>query len=441
MVAKDDQATIEKLFRDIQRNKRADKINESYYRGLQDIGNLGISVPPDVQPFAFPLNWCRTYVDVMTERQDVRMILRAGENSEDSDLRQDWAANNLDTEQVKFNRDMAVLGRACLSVASNPDGEIPRIRVESPKNLAVEIDTLTQETTGALRIWRNKTGLAEHMTLYRPDYTLLLSKKRGKWEEKKVVEHGLGRVPVIMQFNRLMSGDEYTGETQMADLKPLVNMAGRVMLQLQLAMETVATPQKVGIGMTKKDFQDENGNLVEDVWETYLGAVWLLSNPKAEVKQLPGAELKGFHDTIKMLAEQASTVTGLPVRMMGQNTANPAAEGSIRADESRLVKQVERLNSQAGVAFAWALGISERLRTREWPDGQIQIVWHNPGTPTEAQRADAINKLSGGKAIYSRRGAMQELGWSQERIDQEISWLEEEEGGLSIDRLGREVTM
>lgn len=50
------------------------------------------------------------------------------------------------------------------------------------------------------------------------------------------------------------------------------------------------------------------------------------------MKQLPGADLAGFYKTITMLAEQAATVTGLPVRMMGQNTANPAAEGSIRAD-------------------------------------------------------------------------------------------------------------
>ena len=140
-----------------------------------------------------------------------------------------------------------------------------------------------------------------------------------------------------------------------------------------------------------------------------------------------------------MLAEQAATVTGLPVRMMGQNTANPAAEGAIRADESRLVKQVERLNTLMGAGWAWALGVAERIRTGSWDaDGQISTLWQNPGTPTESQRADALQKSTGGRPFMSVRGAMAEMGWPQQRIDRELEWLEQENsmGGI-IEKLER----
>ncbi|WP_259484371.1 hypothetical protein [Corynebacterium silvaticum] len=125
--------------------------------------------------------------------------------------------------------------------------------------------------------------------------------------------------------------------------------------------------------------------------------------------------------------------------MMGQNTANPAAEGAIRADESRLVKQVERINSVAGAGWAWALGIAERIRTREWSaDGKIQILWRNPGTPTEAQQAGAMQKLTGGRPTLSVRGAMNEMGWPQARIDREIEWLSQEEAGTLLQKLERD---
>lgn len=425
---------MNQLHRKIQRQRQADKVNDRYYEGLQNIGNLGIAIPPDIQPFAFPLNWCRTYVDVLTERQDVRLILRQGATTEDEELRKDWEANDLDTESTLAHLDLLVYGRSFISVAADPDGDRPLIRVESPTDMAAIVDPRTRKMLGALRVYSSDTGSIRCATLYTPNSTILLDyTAAAMWKVTQRIEHNLGRVPIVMMLNRRRAG-KYTWESQLNDLKQIVDMAGRVLLQLQLAMETVGTPQKVFIGATKKDFVDNAGKPLDE-WEAYLGAIVALSNKDAKVAQLASADLSGFHETIKMLAEQASTVTGMPVRMMGQNTANPAAEGSIRADESRLVKQVERLNTTAGAGWAWALGIAERIRTRRWDaDGKIKIEWHNPGTPTESQRADALQKLTGGKPIMSRRGAQNEMGWSQPRIDQEQKWLDQEESlGINLE--------
>lgn len=433
-LTQDETKLMHRLFTRIQRQKPKDRKNWLYYRGLQNIGNLGISVPPDVQPFAFPLNWCRTYVDVLEERMDVRLILRQGTGVEDEELRHDWEANDLDTEAQLAHKDLLIYGRAFVSVAADPAGGRPRIRVESPRDMAAEVDNLTRAMVGALRLYRDETGRAEHMTLYLPDSTVLIDRNAGKWEAVTRIKHDLGRVPVVMMLNRRQTG-RWTGESQMSDLLPLVDMGGRVMLQLQLAMETIATPQKIASGLKREDFVDQNGKPIKDIWETYLGAVWALSDPNAKVTQLPAASLSNFHDTIRMLSEQASTVTGLPVRMMGQSSANPPAEGAIRADESRLTRQVERINTVAGAGWAWALGIAERIRTRAWDaDGLIRLEWHNPGTPTVAQRADYIQKLTGGMPVLSQRGGMNEIGWSQPRIDQEMAWM----AGEADDLAGRD---
>lgn len=422
----EEEKLLRKLRKQIDEQRPEDARNLRYYRGIQDIGTLGISVPPAMQEFAFPLNWCRTYVDSITERQDVRLIIRRGAAAEDEELRRDWEYNNLATESVIAHTDLLVYGRSFISVSANPTGDRPLIRVEDPRSMAAIVDPVSRSMVAALRLYRTDVGLTQYATMYLPNETILIDYQSARPEVTERIVHNLGRVPVVMMLNRKRSG-EWKGETQLTDLKPLVDMSGRVVLQLQLAMETTATPQKVALGATEKDFTNEDGEQVQDPWDLYLGAMLMLPNKDAKVLQLEGARMDGFHQTIKMLAEQASTVTGLPVRLMGQNTANPASEGAIRADENRLVKQVERINAVAGAGWSWALGIAERIRTRQWSDGNIAIEWHNPMTPTVAQRADALQKLTGGKPVLSVRGAMNELGWSQARIDKELEWLADEE--------------
>lgn len=425
MLSTEEQNLYRGLVETWQAQRGKDRYFENYYRGTQKITNLGIAIPPPYEKFIFPLNWCRTYVDVLTERQDVRMILRAGESAEDSELRKDFDYNNLATELVEFFRDLLIYNRAYLSVAADPEGGRPRIRVESPKSIAVKINPVDRTMQAGLRVVQDDTGKTAAHVLMLPNETILLSPVKGQMVEETRWRHDLGRVPLVMQVNRKNS-DSWIGESQLTDLIPLVDAAARVLLNMQVAMEAISTPKTIVTGVKEESFEDENGKPVNP-WDAYLGGLWALPDD-AKVIQLPGGQLQGYIDAITMLAEQASTVTGLPVRLMGQNTANPAAEGAIRADESRLVKQVERLNARCGVAIAWALGIAERIRTGRWDaDGQIQVAWMNPGTPTESQKADAMQKLAAGQRILSTRGALTEMGFTQARIDQELSWIKEEQ--------------
>lgn len=356
-LSKDLESLIGRLTQKFNQQRAKDLKAESYYKGLQQIAHLGIAIPPDIMPFAFPLNWCRTYIEALLERQEIRMFMRVGQLEEDEELRADWMANNLHLRSKLAHKDLLVFGRAFISVAADPEGGRPRIRVESPKHMVAEVDPVTETMTAAMRIYSEKGKNLR--VLYLPNETLVIGAENGQWGILERIEHNLGRVPIVLMLNRQMTG-EFMGESQLTDLMPLVDMAGRVMLNLQLAMEAVGTPQKVAIGATQDDFTDENGNPL-DAWETYLGAIMALSNKDAKVIQLPAGDLTGFHKTITMLAEQAATITGLPIRMMGQNTANPAAEGSIRADEARLVKQIDGLNLVAGTGWSWSLGISERI--------------------------------------------------------------------------------
>ena len=85
------------------------------------------------------------------------------------------------------------------------------------------------------------------------------------------------------------------------------------------------------------------------------------------------------------------------------------------------------------------MAIDERLRNGVWPeDGSIDISWIDPGTPTVAQQADALTKYVQ-TGVMSRRSALEELGWSDARIDREMRRLDEESDplGMAYRELGR----
>lgn len=190
-------------------------------------------------------------------------------------------------------------------------------------------------------------------------------------------------------------------------------------MDLQVAMETHAVPGKWAVGLSDTDFIDSKTGKVAAPWHVYYTTMTTTKSKDARFGQFSASDLSNFKTVIDLLSEQVSAVTGLPVRYFGQNTANPASEGAIRADEVRLVKNVELKNSLDGDSWGDVMALAWRMATGEQVDGhRIRTDWDDPNTPTFAQKADAIQKLVA-TGILSREGAWDELGWSEARKDKE----------------------
>lgn len=171
----------------------------------------------------------------------------------------------------------------------------------------------------------------------------------------------------------------------------------------------------------------DKGGKILPKWEAYFNAVWATSNKDAKLGQLDAADLKNFTETVQFYGKLAASVTGFPAKYFGLTTTNPPAEGAIRAEESQLVKMVERHNREVGNALGQVMGLYEQIRTGEKVDGsRIAVEWYDPATPTFSQRADALQKLAGGKPLISREGAWDELGFSEARKEREREYLEQE---------------
>jgi len=416
-------ALVTKLNMQLDALSREDERLGKYYQGAQRLEHIGLAVPPDLRKFEMCANWNRVAVDSIEQRQRVKTFMLPGESKASAILREHWDANNLDSESRLLHKDTLIYGRGFVCVGSNAEDKAhPIITVESPREMTALVDPRSRRVSSALRVYGGtvEDPTPKYATLYEPNQTTWLVKQSGGWDvdpDYAPDVHNLGRVPIVMFLNRRRTG-AWTGESEMTDVIPLVDAAARSLTGLQLAAETIIAPKRYVLGVTKGDFVDSDGNPLP-AWEAYFGALWANQNADAKVGQLPGADLGNFHKTVEHYGQLVSSVTGLPLRYLGQNSVNPAAEGAIRADESRLVLNVEAKNDNNGDGWAWVQGIAERFRTGSWPlANQIKTEWHDAGTPTFAQKADALTKLyANGSGVIPREGVWDELGYDEAKKD------------------------
>lgn len=398
---------------------------DAYYDGIQRMEHLGLAVPPELQRFVTIVNWPRTAADAVERRIDLEGFRLAGSDGTDDDLWRIWQANDLDEESQLAHLDALVFGRSYIAVGTNPDdGSTPLITVESAREVTCERDPVTRRVTAALRKYVERTDAmltVEHATLYLPDVTVWLTRSPGTpggWQEADRDPHMLGTVPIVPMVNRprLARRD---GLSEMTDVISLTDAAVRALTNAQVATEVAAIPQRYVLGATPSDFVDPKTGRNLTAWETYFGSVWALLNSDAKVGQFSAADLGNFTRIVDHYANLVAGVTGLPMRYFGQNTANPPSADAIRADESQLVLNVRRKHRSFEGTWEKVMRLTRRLVDGEWDPAlnNIETKWASPETPTDAQKADAVQKLSstmvGGVPILPLRMARERLGWSE----------------------------
>lgn len=397
---------------------------DAYYEGMQRVEQLGMAVPPALRKFLTIVNWPRVTVDALEERIDLEGFRLPSEDDRDEDLWRVWQANGLDEESQLAHLDALVFGRSYLCVGANElDANTPIVTVESPLEMVANRDPRTRAVSAALRIHQRPAAMGqrseEFSTLYLPNETVWLELTEATgfiWAETDRNIHNMGVVPVVPLVNRTRTARR-SGVSEMADVIPLTDAAARALTNAQLATEALSVPQRYVLGAKPSDFQDINGNF-KTQWETYFSSVWALMNDQAKVGQFAAADLSNFTTIVEHYAGLVSSVSGLPIRYYGQNTANPPSEGSINADESRLIKRAERRERAWGGSWEAGMRLVRRIQEGDWnPDlASMETMWRDPSTPTRAQTADAVMKLAstqvGGVPILPLEMAREEIGWS-----------------------------
>lgn len=422
-----DLETIEELKRLHDARFLVDDRNLRYYRLMQRVEQLGMAIPPEMRRFLVVANWPRVVVRTIAGRQKVRAMILPGQETVDPTLRAIWDANNLSAHTKMYRRDKLIYGRGFISVGANElDRSLPIVRVESPREVEAMVDTRTEKMTAAARFYgKDSTGQGPtNITFYVDGRTSWVAKGAdGRWVEIDRDDHG-EPIPLVMGLNERLSGG-FQGESELTDIIGLTDSVARSLTNLQFGQEAHGIPGIWATGVTQGDFVDADGNPLSQ-FEAYYDVIKMLSNKDAKWGQFTPADLKNFETSLNIYGKQAAVSYGFPARYFGISTSNPPAEGAIRADENDLVNYVEDKNEAEGMELGWMGALALRFATGEWVDGnRVRVDYFDPGTPTFAQRADALTKMRAVGGI-SREGMWDELGWSEARKAKERQYLAKE---------------
>lgn len=436
----DEKSIIRRLNRKLSVKQRFCQRMDAYYEGEQRLEHIGLAVPPALRRFETVLNVPRMAVDEPERRLDVRALVLPGQEKADNGLMDLWLANNMDSQAPLLHKDTGIYGHGFTTVGTNEDDpDLPLIRVEPVDAMSYAVDNRRRQMSSAWRLYKDDdTGRVTAGTLYLPEKTIWLMRERGQWVIEDLDEHGLGRVPVILHLNRARTA-RWNGTSEMKDVIGLTDAIARTITNMQIAAETAAIPQKYVIGASQGDFIDTKTGKPLTVWESYFSGVWALKSPEAKAGVFTAASLDNFHKQVDSMFSWCAAVLGLPTRYAGQQTVNPAAEGAIRADESRLIKNAERKQATLGDSHGWTIALASELAGKPIDGNRVGVLWHDAGTPTVAERSDAIVKLTGGKPVLSREGAWDELGWSEDRKNRERAYFAAEQSDPTMERIARDL--
>lgn len=405
----------------------AGKVPAKYYESAQDAVYLSRELQDELDGRVSPLviAWPQTVADAFENRMDVEGFIFPGETSGDEDLWSVWTANKMQAQSQMGHLDAVIRGASAVIVGPDAGLGVPAITVESTLGLSWKRDPATSRVTSAAKWWTGDDQ-TPWVTIFTPDTRVTYRQRAGEWVEDSRWWHGWGACPVVPLVNRpRMSRRD--GVSELAPVIPIADAANKMATDMMVSGEFHATPRRWAFGLKKSDFVDGRTGNPKSTFSAVIGRLWATENPDAKVGQFPEADLRNFHETLRLLAQLVAQIAGLPPHYMAFTGENPASADAIRSAESQLVKRVERKLVYFGDAWEDVMRLVLLAQGRDEPRVRtLETSWRDPSTPTLAAKADAVMKLAtartpDGRAIVPLSSARRMMGFSDAQMrDMEV---------------------
>lgn len=315
---------------------------ELYYKAEQEIKNLRIAVPAELEGHLCTLvGWAAMAVDPYVERLNVDCFRQVDATDGDEYLMAMMEANNFESEQALAYTDALAMGPAYWVVGSPASrGDAPVITVESPLNTAVLWDLRGTSPRAMMQEYWSEDGRRRGALLVPGKTVHLAQNDNGEWVVADRDEHGFDFVPVVRMANRPRTNNRDGSSEITPALRSIIDDACRTLLDLAVARELYSVPQKAILGATESMFQKADGSAAT-AWESYITK--MLSIERDESGELPQIHQFQTYDPsvfTKILDWFASSAAGLvaatPQDMGLYTQGNPAsAEAGLVADDRR----------------------------------------------------------------------------------------------------------
>lgn len=397
-------------------------------------------------------NWCELIADAPLERLKVtgfRFGVPNGDDpapepesngpgnddddaeSADMETWRIWRANRLTTGHRQAIRTSLVTGRSYgLAWYPRIEGGLPRVTFEHPSDFVAEWDP--QDPSRAVAAWKQWVGLDGHghavlittetVANYRTTSAVYsqtvhrdgaqASVWAGTWQLVTEEENPLRIVPVVELPNR----PDLKGRvrSELATVIPNQDAINKLAQDMLIASEYGGFVQKTASGV-EIEVDPQTGQPVE-AFKPNKSRFLHSEDPGARFASIPHTPLANFVSALDNRVNSIASQTRTPPHYLNASADRLSGE-SIKAAETGLVAKVYEKHEHLGYPLSLLMRYAHLIRgdRDRYESEDVEVLWSDPESRTEAQHTDAIIKQYQA-GLISWQVALEKLDYSPTEI-------------------------
>ena len=356
-------------------------------------------------------------VDVAASRMAITGV-RTGSHEMDEHIWDLWQRSQMDSEQeVMFSAALA-LGVSYISVWPDEEG-IPTFYPEHPAQVVhIPVPGQPRKVAAALKIFYDELSMYWTAVMYMPGkiykwFSLAAFDAVSNYGAMDVEEfdNPYGVIPIVPIRNRPTLTGWYASE--MRDAIPIQKRINQTVLNMLVAQEAVAFPQRWATGLELD--KNEDGTPVRP-FKSSPDALWVAEDPEVKFGEFKESQFTGYLDALRQDTEAIASVTNTPVFNLGSHLRIPPSAEALSAMESSLIKKVRQKQLQFGEAIEHAMRYALIMEGKDSSEFEgMEVIWADPRVRSDAQVGDFAVKM---QAVGVPREAIwAELGATPQMID------------------------
>lgn len=304
-----------------------------------------------------------------------------------------WIENGLDVESRWVHIDAMVKSDSAVMVVK--DGDEVRIYPQLIEQIGVLYDEYDpREKVAAMKYWVEDWGKGDHkvrVNLYFEDrieryvskgkrsslsdkidhYELYEEPLEGGGVVPAIEDHGIGEVP-LFEFHVNYDMNTGKGRSDLADAVPLIDAINKTLLDMLVASEYTAAPQRWATGV-EIPLDPKTGEPMK-TYTSGADRLWTAPSGDARFGQFPAGELKAYTDGIETIVDHLAFITRTPQYALYKMSNFPSGE-ALKIVEMGLRSRVSDHQDEFGrswgevmVAALRALGNDDITRAEIMPE-------------------------------------------------------------------------
>jgi hypothetical protein len=357
----------------------ADATNSDLYRRFQKMAQA---------------NYLGQVVNAVNSRMSVDGV-RFGDAAADEDAWAMWQRSHMDASQTMLLETALVTGIAYISVwpSETEPGEVDW-SPEHPSEVVHEMKPGSLRTVAsALKVYEDDDAWIA--TLWTPGYISQWS-ATGDWDAWTLWTlisedaNPFGQVPMIPLTNKPTLRGGWSSE--MSDGIPIQKRINQTLLNMLVAEEAVAFPQRWATGLEVK--KNADGTATRP-FRSGADALWVSEDEGTRFGQFSESDFAGYLGAIGSDVEMLAAVTATPMFAMSAKLSVPPSAEALTAMESSLVKKVQARERVFGEAIEDAFRLAFKMKND--PRAEVQdaeVIWADPNIQSLAAIGDFVTKAA-----------------------------------------------